>query len=103
VDKLDIGWMREISTEDFNRIFDALRTDFRRDALESDIMDKSKTQAADLMNTMLGPLVNSLNPRYKIKVRYRITTPEYDEDFSDPLEPEKISVSEGDKKLKPFD
>lgn len=104
VDKLDIGWMRELQNADFNRIFDALRKDFRRDAVESEIFDKSKSQAAELMNTMLSPIVTAINPRYKIKVRYRKTVTEYDEDFNDELEPQNIPASQDNtgERLNPF-
>ena len=96
--------MRELQNADFNRIFDALRKDFRRDAVESDIFDKSKSQAAELMNTMLSPIVTAINPRYKIKVRYRKTVTEYDEDFDDPLEPKEIPASQDNagERLDPF-
>ncbi len=71
VDKLDIGWLREVQNTDFNKNFNLLRREFRRDALDSDIMDKAKVRADELMNTMLGPVVTSLNKRYKLKVRFK--------------------------------
>ncbi len=57
VEKLDIGWLREVQDQDLNKNIDLLRSEFRREALESDIMDKSKKQAQELLDTMLGPLV----------------------------------------------
>lgn len=82
VDNLDIGWMREVKNDDFNRNINALREDFRRDALESDIMDKAKIQAEELMNVMIGPVVNAINPRYKIAVKYKGNArPDYDKEF----------------------
>lgn len=75
IDKLDIGWLREVKGEDFNRTFNTLRAEFRRDAIEeSNIYSKAKAQATELMNTMFGPVVSSLNKRYKIKVRFRDTS-----------------------------
>lgn len=71
VEKLDIGWLREVGNEDFNKNINLLRTEFRREALESDIMEKSKKQARELLDTMLGPLVKSLGPRYKLVVRFK--------------------------------
>jgi len=71
VEKLDIGWLREVKDQDLNQNIDLLRREFRREALESDIMDKSKKQAQELLDTMLSPLVRSLGSRYKLVVRFR--------------------------------
>jgi hypothetical protein len=71
VDHLSIGWLRELKEEDFNRTFNLLRAEFRREALESDIMERSKTQAIELMNNMFGPAISGLNSRYKLQVRFQ--------------------------------
>ena len=73
IDKLDIGWMREVQTVDFNKNFNLLRSEFRRDALESDIMEKSEKQAIELMNTMLGPMIANLDGRYKLQIKFQQT------------------------------
>ncbi len=78
IDKLDIGWMREVENADLNRNFNVLRGEFRREALESDLMDKAKTQADELMHLMLQPLVSSMSKSYKLKVKFRGNP---DEDF----------------------
>lgn len=70
-DKLDIGWLREVKDADLNKAFNALRAEFRREALESDAREKAKQQAVELMNTMFSPLVKSLNKRYQLKVVFR--------------------------------
>lgn len=70
IDKLDIGWLRELDQSDFNKNMDLLRREFRTDALRSDVMNKAKQRAADLMDAMLTPVVKSLNPRYAVKVRF---------------------------------
>jgi hypothetical protein len=76
IDKLDIGWLREVKSVDFNRSFNVLRAEFRRDAIEnSQVLEKAKTQAKELMNTIFGPVVSSLNKRYKIVVRFREGAP----------------------------
>lgn len=71
IDKLDVGWMRELSNEDFNENFNVLRREFRRDAMESNVMERSKKEAEKLMNTILLPMVQSIDGRYKVEVRYR--------------------------------
>jgi len=76
VDKLDVGWMRELQDEDFNRNFNLLRQEFRRDALDSDIMDKAKQEAAELMNLMFSPVISSFNKRYQLQVRFKNTQPQ---------------------------
>lgn len=80
VEKLDIGWLREVEDANFNESFNLLRKEFRREAMESDIMDKAKTQAVELMNTLFGPLVQSMNSRYKLKVSFKANAPDEDPD-----------------------
>ncbi len=79
IDKLDIGWLREVQSVDLNKNFNALRAEFRREALASDIMDKARANAIELMNTMFTPAVKGLNNRYNIRVQFRQGTesPEY--------------------------
>ena len=83
IDKLDIGWMREVESIDLNKNFNVLRSVFRQEALESDIMDRSKEQATELMNTMFSPLIKGMNNRYEMRVRFKDTgsehRPEYEE------------------------
>ncbi len=74
IDKLDIGWMREIDQTDFNKNMDLLRREFRREALESDVMDKAKQRAIELMDTMMTPIVKGLSNRYVVKVRFKSVT-----------------------------
>ncbi len=71
IDKLDIGWMREITQEDFNKNMDLLRREFRQDALESDVMDRAKTRAVELMETIMLPIVKGLDKNFKLRVRFR--------------------------------
>lgn len=84
VEKLDIGWLREVKNVDFNKNFNLLRKEFRREALESDIMEKSKEQAVEIMELMLGPLVTSINKQYQLKIRFKNLNPtESDEEYFD--------------------
>lgn len=83
IDKLDIGWMREVQSVDLNKNFDVLRREFRREALESDIMDSAKSQAIDLMNTMFDPVVKGINSRYNLRVRFKEVEPAYPEPAPD--------------------
>lgn len=71
LDKLDIGWLREVSDADFNRAFNILREEFRRDIYQSDAFDKSKAQAKEILNTMLGPVITSFNPRFQLRVEFQ--------------------------------
>ncbi len=74
IDKLDIGWLREVKNVDLNRSFNLLRAEFRRDAIEeSQVLEKAKSQAVELMNTMFGPVVSGMNKRYKIRVQFKET------------------------------
>lgn len=71
IEKLDIGWMRELESVNINEGVNSLREAFRAEALESDVMGKAKVQAKDLMNTMFQPLVRTIGNDYKIEVRFR--------------------------------
>lgn len=71
LDKLSIGWLREVKDVDLNRAFNVLRAEFRRDAIEeSDVYEKAKDQAVELMNTMFSPVIANMSKRYKIKVEF---------------------------------
>jgi len=84
IEKLDIGWLREVKNIDFNKNFNLLRKEFRREALESDIMEKSKEQAVEIMELMLGPLITSINRQYKLEIRFKNLNPtESDEEYFD--------------------
>jgi hypothetical protein len=81
LDRMDIGWLREITNADLNKNFDLLRKEFRREAIEDDIMIKAKEQAESLMKTIFGPVVNNFDNRFTIFVRFqrpdiRISDPE---------------------------
>lgn len=70
-DKLDIGWLREVRDADINKAFNALRAEFRREAMESDIRQRAENQAVELMNTMFTPMIKSLDQRYQLKVVFK--------------------------------
>jgi hypothetical protein len=74
VDKLDIGWLREVKNVDFNENMNSLREAFRGDAMNSDIFDKAEKQAKELMDTMLTPLAKSLNKSFSVRVRFKNVT-----------------------------
>lgn len=76
IDKLDIGWMRELSQDDFNKNFNLLRREFRRTAYTKAVEDKAKQQAIELMNTMLTPLIQDLGNSYKLSIDFKNTNPE---------------------------
>lgn len=71
IDKLEVGWMRELSNEDFNKNFNILRQEFRRDAIEDRVFDKAKDQADELMKLMLSPIITQLKGNYKLVIRYQ--------------------------------
>lgn len=83
MDKLDIGWLREVKEIDLNESFNLLREEFRREANESDIKEKAKAQARDLINTMFGPAVSAINKRYQIQVKFRESSPEVNPEFTE--------------------
>ncbi|MEO0341329.1 MAG: DUF4230 domain-containing protein, partial [Bacteroidota bacterium] len=66
-DKLDIGWMREVKEADLNASYEILRKEFVQEARQVDVFNKAKAQVEDVMMTMLGPVISSMNSNYKIR------------------------------------
>ncbi len=95
VDKLDVGWLRELGKTDFNKNFNALRAEFRRDANESEIFGEAKKQAEELMKAMVGPMIQGINGKYKLKVRFKKRSSTFDDSFDADLD--KISPRAYDK------
>ncbi len=90
-DKLDIGWMREVENQDFNKMINVLRGEFRREAMEEDmILDKAKTKATELMNTLFGPLLASFNPNFKLRVSFQ--QGEVNPEFEKKEEPQDLNA-----------
>ncbi len=96
IDKLDIGWMREVKEIDLNKNFNALRREFRKEAIEDKVMEKAKTQAKEIMNMMLGPMVSSIDNSYQLAVVFKGLHPEMEADFDETENteayPEKASL-----------
>lgn len=70
IEKLDIGWMRELESVNINEGVNSLREAFRAEALESDVMTRAKTQARELMSTMFIPVVRGIGPDFKFEVAF---------------------------------
>lgn len=92
VDKLDIGWMREVNNDDFNKNFNLLRREFRKDAVDSGIMDKSKKQAREIMNMMMVPVMANLGGNYKLNVKFKkgpeLDVDDFQKEFAKPAKEE---------------
>lgn len=72
IDKLDIGWLREVKSVNFNESFNTLREEFRREAIyEDNVYEKAKRQATELMNTMFSPLISSMSSKYQLRVKFK--------------------------------
>ncbi len=71
VENLDIGLMRDLSTQDFNDNVNKLRQAFRNDANQSDIFNKSQVRAQEVMKMILEPMVRNINKNYKIAVQFK--------------------------------
>lgn len=67
IDKLDIGWMRELKKEDFNKNINLLREAFRQDIDESDAFSKSKVKVKEIMAMLLSPILHN---GYTLDVRF---------------------------------
>ena len=92
-DKLDVGWMREIAESDFNKNFNLLRREFRKTAYTAEVEQEAKAKAAELMKTMLTPMVQNLDKRYKLVIQFQQLTPQPFETPTDtPMEVEENSI-----------
>lgn len=70
IEKLDIGWLRELENKSINEGINSLRENFRAEAIEDNVMDRAKNQADELMNTMFTPIAQAIGSDYRIKVNY---------------------------------
>jgi hypothetical protein len=71
VDKLDVGFLAGINEKDMNERFNELRREFRRDAIENEkVLDKAKMRADSAMQLIMGPVIKSINRKYKLQVRF---------------------------------
>ncbi len=72
VDKLDVGFLAGINPNEMNSQFNALRREFRVDAIENDhILAKAQQRADSVLQIMLGGVVRSINRNYKLQLRIR--------------------------------
>lgn len=71
IDKLDIGWLREVKDVNLNESFNLLRDEFRREARVDNSMDRAKEKAVELMNTMFTPVLGAMNKRFQLKIRFQ--------------------------------
>jgi len=74
IDKLDVGWLREIENGDLNANFNVLRREFRREAFDNDVISKSKQQARDIMGMLFNPVLSQMNGKYKMVVKFKKLT-----------------------------
>lgn len=70
-EKLDVGWLREVENVELNQNINILREAFREDAFDSDIFDKSKVQAKELMSLLMTPIVSQLKGKFRLRVKFR--------------------------------
>ncbi len=71
VDKLDVGFLSGISGDEMNENFNALRRQFRDDAINNEhVLDHAKARADTVMQLIMGPVVKSMGRNYKLEVRF---------------------------------
>jgi Protein of unknown function (DUF4230) len=75
IDKLDVGWLSGVQSEVLNENMNALRREFRSEALEKDqILEKAKLRADTVIQLMMQPIAKGLSKKYKVQVRYKAGT-----------------------------
>ncbi len=75
IDKLDVGWLREVANTDLNANFNILRREFRREAFDNNVLEKSKQQAREIMTMLFTPVMTNLRAKYSINVRFKNPNP----------------------------
>ena len=75
IDKLDIGWLRELEGTDLNSNFNVLRREFRNEAFDNDVISKSKQQAREIMKMMFSPVLSDMKSNYKLVVKFKNINP----------------------------
>lgn len=70
IENMDIGFMRDLSSQDINDNVNKLRQAFREDANKSDIFNKAQVRAQEVMKMILDPMVRNINKNYKITVQF---------------------------------
>ncbi len=71
VENLDIGLMRDLTSQDFNDNVNKLRQAFRNEADQSDIYKKAEVRAQEVMQMMLQPMVKNIDKGYKVVVQFQ--------------------------------
>ena len=72
VDKLDVGWLSGIQEDALNDNMNALRREFRAEAIDQDhILDKAKMRADTIIQLMMQPVVKGLSKKYKVQLRFK--------------------------------
>jgi Protein of unknown function (DUF4230) len=72
VDKLDVGWLSGMQGETFNENINALRREFRSEAIEQDkILESARLKADSIIQLMMQPVAKGINKRYKVQVRFK--------------------------------
>jgi hypothetical protein len=72
VDKLDVGWLSGMQGETFNENINALRREFRAEALDQDrILERAKLKADSVVQLMMQPVAKGISKKYKVQVRFK--------------------------------
>ena len=70
IDKLDIGWLRELEDSDLNVNMDNLRKAFRESSFTPDVKELAKSKAEEILNNLLSPILLLLPEGYSLNIKY---------------------------------
>jgi len=73
MDKMSIGWLREVEGNVLNESFELLREEFVKEAQREGVMQKAKERAESVMEMIVGPVMGGLGGNYDLRIRYRPT------------------------------
>ncbi len=92
IDKLDIGWLRELEDTDLNANFNILRREFRNEAFDNDAISKSKQQAREIMSMLFSPVISNMKSNYKLVVKFKNIAPEPVAEFKENAAAKKENI-----------
>lgn len=71
IEKLDVGFLAGIKSEELNAGFNELRRQFRREAIEEErVLDRARMRADSVMQLILGPTVRAMGKQYRMELRF---------------------------------
>lgn len=70
IDRLEIGWLRELTENQFNENFELLRSEFRREASMEETYSRARQQAESFIRTIFQPILHHFDQDFILDVQF---------------------------------